>query len=184
MTPIKNFLWQAFYETYKKYADLCPELKFSSNAEAAFSDKFEALYDKTKEEYMALNVENLDAHKQAAIAAICFSLISPITYSKDISENDIFVLNENVGLSVAFSYMSDCLNEQLKEKNINLIIDKYCFPEVTNSNESYFDMLCRNMYHDKTNGILDKMVLDLSNTLFLIECLTLKENGISMNQLR
>lgn len=184
MTAIKESLWASFKNEAERLVENNKDLEFYADKKSEFDKEFDALYGLIMEQCMAKDVDNLDAHKQASIGAIVFSKIAPIGSKVAISDDEVFIVNESLGLSVALSCMQDYLNTRLQRNGKNTLDKPYDMPEPINCNDNFFFIMCRTMYYNKLNGIIDKTVLNLADILFLIEYITLQNNNISLDDLK
>lgn len=187
MKAIKISLWESFDSEAKKISNANKDIIYDSTKEEEFNNIFQKYYDIILKNYMKKEVKNLDAHKQAAIGIVTFCLVKPFSI-KSISVDEVFILNESLGLSVALSCMCDYLNKRLVKKKINKQIEEYIMPELINCDENFFFALCRNIYSEEEcfydEKVIEKFIINLSNTLFLLEYLTLKENNIEPSKLK
>lgn len=184
MTAIKKSLWESFKNEAKKIVENNINLKFNEDKVDEFNKEFDNLYNLIIKTCMADDVKNLDAHKQAAIGAIVFSKIAPITCNEVIPEDEAFIVNESLGLSVALSCMHDYLNTRLNQNGKKSLEIPYEMPTPLNCSDNFFFIMCRTMYYNRMDGIIDKTVLNLANILFLLEYITLQDQGISLQDLK
>lgn len=184
MNAIKVSMWNLFESVAKDLIKKNTDLSFDEGMKDKFDETFQVYYDKIKRECMSGDVTNLDAHKQAAIGAIAFSLLEPIKPKTKIDDEEVFIVNETYGLSVALSCMLDYLNTRLKDNNVNIKITSYIMPESINCNDTFFFIMCRTLYYNKKDNILDKTILNLSDIFFLIESYTLQKYGIDPKYLK
>lgn len=133
-------------------------------------------------------VHELDRHKIAAILVISIIQSKAISY-KETLDDEIFIGSELLALSTGLSYMQDQLNillTEIGEKNI----EKYIMPTPLSCETSYFEVIARNLYYEnyatdkEENKIWSLNPLQLANTFYLIEYLTLKENDIDPVKLK
>lgn len=138
----------------------------------------EALREKYKfmMQFMKPSVSSLDRHKVASIIIASVIETDAVVYNKDVPKNNSFFGKYMIAVSVGLSYMLELLNIRLSKKEIE--VKQYLFPEAFSCTTPYFEIFSRNLFltHERTNWKLN--LLDMSELLFFIEYMTLKENGI------
>lgn len=196
-----------FFDSIKSYYDkeVSEEQKkiviFDITKREAFINCFVSIYNNILNKYMDDSTEHLDRHKQASIlivSAIKTNIIFSPEYTVSTDENPypkeaveevndkIFIGLERISLLAGLAYMLNELNEKLEEKGINKI-DLFSFPEPFACNTKYFDVLIRSLYYYQkyaSKSEDDFYVMELANTLFLIEYLTLLKNNIDVSILK
>ncbi len=155
---------------------LCNESARERYAEA-LAQKYELMMG-----FMKPSVSSLDRHKVASIIIASIIETNAVIYNKKIPEDSSFFGKYMIAVSVGLSYMLERLNARLRSKGITEI-ERYQFPEAFSCNTPYFEIFSRNLYltHEHTDWKLN--LLDIPEILFLIEYLTVKENGIDPNVL-
>lgn len=183
MTGTPQLAWTAIKEYYEENKnDACAEMTFDNGSMSNFVNLFTKKYDEVMDRFMDDSVESLDRHKQASILILCTiecKVLSPI---RRISEDEIFIGEQQIAFLLGLSYMKDRLNEIL-EANGQKPIEKYQFPNAFSCATEYFDILTRDLYL-QTHKDDSVYILFLSHVLFLIEYYTIKELGVDMNVLR
>lgn len=181
MTPLINNIWNLIEKEYNEYSKNNPLLKFNKNKKNKFREIFQKNYNYIIEKYMDKSVKNLDRHKVASLIIISFLEISPISI-ENLNEDCVFVANELISLKSGLAYMINILNEKLKERDSNKLMNTFIFPEAQSCRTSYIDIMCRNLYYAKHDYTLNP--LDLAERLFLIEYISLIKTGIDPNILK
>ncbi len=157
------------------------QIYFDNDTYEKFSKGFQECYDDIKDNYMEKSVSALDRHKVAAIIIVSFITAEPLKI-RNLSEDKIFLGNENLAFEIGLSYMQHELNKILQKNGINQKIVQYKMPEAMACETYYIDIVCRNLYHNKKRWGLNP--LDLAERLFLIEYITLISEGIDPLRLR
>lgn len=177
MNKALESIWDAIIIAKDKYSSNA-NITFvvDEQAKLNFFSKFKDLYNSIKHEYMRSEVLSLDRHKVAAIT-VCEIIDCNIIQPQTIPEGKKFIGAEMIALSIGLSYMQTALNSALISKDVGKYIRSYVMPIALNCETDYFDILARHLYLAKKNYSLNP--LDLADKFFLIEYLTLKENGIN-----
>lgn len=183
MQGIKKQVWEMFVSVAEQMMQDDSDIVLNYAAEQHFSDSFDTLYKYIKEEYMKVGVVYLDRHKVAAIVIIAFIRVNALGYGKRL-ESSMFLGNYKLAISVGLSYMLVMLNNELMENGCKTTIEKYVMPEVLMDDIPYIDVFARNIYYLETQRKSDLNVIDLANSLFLLECITMEKYGISPNCLK
>lgn len=97
-----------------------------------------------------------------------------------IYKNERFVGSYKFALLIGLTYLKQRLNESLKESGYNGI-DSFYLPTTITSESTYFDILARELLIQDVHNE-ETFILLISNLLFLIEYMTLKENGINIQE--
>lgn len=177
---MKKFLeavWETMTDYYEKKVKFeNPEIIFNKNQKDLFFKKFENEYYSLLNGYMKNSCPGLDRHKQTAI--LIKSIVDENLFTAPNKNGKIFIGCEQIALIIGIYYMLTELNKALADKGVNQKITQYVFPNALACNTKYFDILTRDLYFQKhdNNSVY---VLLVSHILFLIEYLTLKENGIT-----
>ena len=182
MTNTPKYVWSALSKYYTE--ELKPKDKdivFHEEKKEEFISYFTDKYNAIRDEYMNENVSNLDRHKQAAIL-IADIIENHLFELPNLPEDEIFIGSEQTALLIGLTYMKSSLNKELATHNLPEI-NEYVMPEAISCKTPYFDILTRDLYFQshKDSHIY---ILNLSNILFLIEYITLKELGIDMDLLK
>ena len=181
MKPLIDEIWN-LVETGSESA-LNENIKLNLSARDKFSDEFESSYQDILTQYMSDDVKALDRHKVAAIIIISLIKAEPLTIS-NLSDDKIFLGNENLAFQIGLSYMQHELNKVLMEKGLHRKISQYKMPEAIACETYYIDIVCRNLYFTKIRREWGLNPLDLSERLFLIEYITLVSEGIEPQKLK
>lgn len=183
---IIEFSWKELEIGFSRMFKGDSNIIFDANQKSEYFQRFNNSYDQIRNKYMKSDVEFLDRHKVAALiisTAIECGIVKPLK----VEENFIFIGLEKLALSVGLSYMQTSLNKELRARSIKPEVKKFILPHALSCNTDYFDILSRNLYYvssDRKNTLGFKLnVLDLANTLFLIEYITLLRLGIDPDQL-
>ena len=183
MQGIKKQVWEMFVSVAEQMMQEDSDIVLNYAAEQHFSDSFDILYKYIKEEHMNGSVVYLDRHKVAAIVIIAFIRVNALGYGKRL-DSSMFWGNYKLAISVGLSYMLVMLNNELMENGCKTTIEKYIMPEVLMDDIPYIDVFARNIYYLETQKKSDLNVIDLANSLFLLECITMEKYGISPNCLK
>ena len=142
-----------------------------------FAELFQKKYNDVKSLFMKKSVKYLDRHKVASIIIASVIEADVVQYNGDISETDVFIGKYLIAVSVGLNYMQDILNKKLEEKG-QVSIEEWFFPTAFSCKTPYLQIFARNLYftHEKTDWKIN--LLNMSENLFFIEYITLKENGI------
>lgn len=178
MRLIMEKLWNMFCQRFGEYQYNDSGMQLNANKKDIFEKAFQRNYKKFKNDYMYRDVEYLDRHKVAAIAIISF-IESDAIICKGISEDCVFIGLEVISLEIGLSYLLSELNEKLKGKGR---IEKFSFPQAFSCSTNYIEIMARILYLSKRDYQLNP--LDLSERLFLLEYITLKDAKIDMSFLR
>lgn len=143
-----------------------------------FVQLFQKKYDDVKLLFMKKSVRYLDRHKVASILMASAIEADVVRYDGEIPEGDVFIGKYLIAVSAGLNYMQDSLNEKLKEKGQEPI-KEFFFPVAFSCRTPYLQIFARNLYftHEKTEWKLN--LLNMSENLFFLEYITLKENGIN-----
>lgn len=145
-----------------------------------FAKLFQKKYDDVKSLFMKKSVSYLDRHKVASILMASAIEADVVRYDGEIPEGDVFIGKYLIAVSAGLNYMQDSLNEKLKEKRQEPI-KEFFFPVAFSCKTPYLQIFARNLYftHEKTEWKFN--LLNMSENLFFLEYLTLKEKGIDPN---
>ena len=177
MTELIKGTWTLLNIAVEKTRLQDSNIELNDGAYKEYQRLFKEQYEFVRDKFMKDSVEYLDRHKVASIVIASLIQSDAVKYSKDIAEGESFFGKYLIAVSVGLSYMLDRLNAKLKEKGIKSI-EKYWFPAAFSCNTPYFEIFSRNLYftHEKTDWQLN--LLDMSEILYLLEYMTLKENEI------
>lgn len=183
MTKTKEQIWGMFDEVCKDMKKEDDRIEFHPEQRQVFFDGFQNLYEYILNNCMAINqgITTLDRHKVTAIITIC-GIESNFVSMDKVPSGETFLGKEIISLSVALSFMQSTLNAQLKKVGVDKEIEEYRFPKAWTCNTDYFDIMVRNLYYSQKYWKMNP--LELAEKFFLIEYITLKENGINTELLR
>ena len=134
---------------------------------------FDLYYNDIKTKVMYDNVQELDRHKLAAIIICSIVKANAIQYIHPYKEKEyIFDGNEKIALNIGLSYMNASLKKLLSRRphEAEKFTD-FIFPQASMCDTEYVSILCRNLCYAKRDYKLNP--IDLANTLFLLEYITL-----------
>ena len=155
---------------------------FNSNSKFIFFQKFEKYIDMIKTKFMANEVTDLDRHKVAAII-ICSVIESEvIQLNYTCSEEEAFIGNEKLAVTIGLSYMRETLKRIMKGVPGEEKFEEYYFPKALACDTEYVNILCRNLYYSYNEFMLNP--IDLANELYLLEYISLVQCGIDLDVLR
>lgn len=183
MKPIVNYVWKALTEQFEEYKKRDSHISLNIKLKDQFLTQFENQYVDICKSYMKEGIEDLDRHKQAALIAAVLSQIHPISHNK-IDKTHVFLGNEAIGMSIALSYMADSLNERIVACNAGQPIKCYYMPDALSCDTPYFEVLYRNLFYGRNKGLHEAYILELANTFFLFEQLTLEKEKIDISKLK
>lgn len=179
MTGIVNALWNALRDTVNHYQEDDEYISFDDEKFLDFKKSFEDLYNNIKDKYMKHNVKTLDRHKVAAVMIVSSLQSNAVSYTKKIGSRHFFG-EEMFSTEVALNWMLDALNERLTELGQKRI-EVYHMPKAFACDTPYFDIFCRNLYYAEQHYKLNP--LDIAEKLYLLEYITLLQNGIDPSKL-
>lgn len=130
--------------------------------------------------YMRESSQDLDRHKMAAILIIAIVKAAPFSETQETSKK--FMGNYVVATEIGLSYMLQMLNNVLYKVG-EAPLDSYVFPKSWTCTNDYFRVFYRNLYFSNSNQEWGLNPLDIADKLFLLEYITLKEKGISVEKL-
>lgn len=174
MTDTIKKLWDSLSEQVEKYKKVDKNITFKDDAYSAFEKNFFDIYNKIKDEHMKPSVKNLDRHKVAATTIVSALKADIISYNQEL-KNKLFLGCEMFITEVALTWMLDSLNKKLEELNIHKL-QQYYMPEAFTCKTPYFEIFCRNLFITKKDYQLNP--LNISETLFLLEYISLLKNNI------
>lgn len=184
MNNIKSAIWKLVEQEAKAIEEEYPEsFKFNKNSEYIFNEKFDEYLEEIKSKFMQNDVVDLDSHKIAAIiiCSIIEANVIKVTYSYN--EKDLlFDGNEKIAVKIGLSYMRSVLKQLLQGTSEEGKFDDYVFPRAMMCDTDYMNIITRNLYYAKTYFVLNP--IDIANTLFLLENITLLNLGIDFNVVR
>lgn len=177
---LKNNIFRNVRRQAQQIVEKFPDnFKYNNESEQNFNRNFDYFYNYIKSNVMYDTVQELDRHKLAAII-ICsiiksktLQVISP--YSED---QYVFDGNEKIAVNIGLSYMRSALKQLLSSQPEEAKkFNDYIFPKASMCDTDYITILCRNLCFAQKHYELNP--IDLANTLFLIEYITLIQISIS-----
>lgn len=178
---LTRHLWKIVCKGIKLMEAKDAQIAADRSAKEKFEKRFLDMYAEIKDRYMDEKTETLDRHKVAAILLIAV-IEADILESRHQGQRR-FVGNYILASDSAFSYMLSELNRELARRHQGKIV-KYIFPDALACETDYYRIFYRNLFYIGQNEAWTFNPLDLSERLFLLEYLTLKENGIDINALK
>ncbi len=160
-----------------------PEMGVCESAFSEYDRVYRKMYKNIQERYMKDSSENLDRHKEAAIAIISIIKANAIVYKGEIKEGQIFIGSYMTAASVGVTLMIQRLNSLLAEKNLKTI-NRLWYPDALACDTSYFSIFYRNLYFSNNNEEWGLNPLDIAERLFILEYVTLEKNGIDPHVLK
>ncbi len=145
-----------------------------------FEDNFHLLYDKINRDYMTSDTETLDRHKVASIIMVSIIKSNILTTQTTIPADKHFMGNYILATDCGFAYMLKELNEKLRNLG-QKEIRNFFFPDAMACKTSYYRIFFRNLYFANNDSDWNLNPLDIAERLFLLEYMTLKEEGINPN---
>ncbi|MCI9416332.1 MAG: hypothetical protein HFI82_02805 [Eubacterium sp.] len=180
MNILKANIWNNVEEQAKFIIDKYPDnFKYNFECEKNFHNAFDRYYNTIKENVMYDNVQELDRHKLSAIIICSIIQSNPLQVISDY-EKDRYVFdgNEKIAVNIGLSYMHSSLKELLQRRPDEAAkFSDFIFPIAFMCKTDYISILCRNLCYAKKYYELNPV--DLANTLFLIEYITLLQIGIN-----
>ena len=179
----KEYIWSLVEEQANVIVRENEESFFlNPNSKFIFFQKFDKYIDMIKVKFMTKEVTDLDRHKVAAII-ICSVIESEIIQLKyTCSEEEAFIGNEKLAVTIGLSYMRETLKKIMKGvQGEDRFID-YNFPKALACDTAYINILCRNLYYSYNEFILNP--IDLANELYLLEYISLIQCDIDVDVLR
>lgn len=176
MTPIWKAFWDALNDTVKYHQKKDNAIFLKQEKYDLFKKAATDLYTSIKDNYMKPTVDNLDRHKVAAVMIISAIECEVVGYNKPLQDDTVFLGCEMFATEVALDWMLSALNDKLKDSSTVEAISEYCMPEAFACRTSYFDIFSRNLYFSKKYYKLNP--LDIAEKLFLLEYITVTQNGI------
>lgn len=157
---------------------------YNNESEKNFNKHFDYYYNFIKSNVMSDSVQELDRHKLAAIIICSIIMADSLQVTSTYSEDRfVFDGNEKIAVDIGLSYMRSSLKELLsKEPNEAVKFDDFILPEASMCDTDYTSILCRNLCYAKRYFKLNP--IDLANTLFLIEYITLQHVSISSETMK
>lgn len=177
MTELINRTWDLLNITVDKIRSQDSSIELNDDAKKLYEQLFQDKYHFIMDTFMKNTVQYLDRHKVASIIMASLIEANAVIYNQAISQDETFFGKYQIAVSVGLSYMLDRLNARLLEKDKEAI-EKYWFPAAFSCSTPYFEIFARNLYFtcERTQWKLN--LLDMSEILYLLEYMTLKENGI------
>lgn len=184
---IYNIAWSSL----EKFLKDSNTLILQDNSMSKFTESCEELHKKIISEYMKSpspesdDEIQLDRHKLAAVIAISLSKGNYVGYTKDLEADSILLGRYLAAIYVACSLVEKDMNNDLKAAGL---ISKYdiitlCLPEPIICDTKSANTLARMLIWEERKKVDDCIrVLELANTLFLIEQYTLLINDIDMGK--
>lgn len=182
MTGIIDAYWKELKNTVEYYQKQDPALSFDESKYEEFKNTFKQLYKEIKSKYMKPSVAALDRHKVVAVMIITVLKLNIITYEKELKEKYNFLGSEMFATEVALTWMLDSLNKKLEPLGIKEKIESYHMPNAFVCSTPYFEVFSRNLFFSNRDYILNP--LDIADKLFLLEYITLIQNGVNPDLLK
>lgn len=180
-----NTIYRDAWKAIKEYSEQDSRIAFVVSEEE-FVNKCDTVHKYIIRDYMKKNPKpQLDRHKLAAIIAVCGSAESFIKSSEEIEGDNIFFGRFMVALYVALSFMEDDLNADIKESKLLSPDEKVglCLPDPVICETKSVNSMARMMYwEERTKTDVCIRVLELANTLFLIEQYTLLMYDVDLEE--
>ncbi|MCM1246294.1 MAG: hypothetical protein NC293_11695 [Roseburia sp.] len=181
-------LAKKFWEYIEARAQEKPDsIIFNSEKKEEFLQSYTKEYKLIINNYMKWGTTSLDSHKCAALFIIQCLKSEIFTLGKwDEEDTKINIYPQLVAIDIAFAFMLKCLQETLGKKRIKKKIKAYDLPMPYSCDKPYIDVMARILYYEKDKNELGLSynLFELSDRLFLIEYLTLLQNGIEPLRLR
>lgn len=180
MNELKTNIWNNVQEQAQLIIKDYPQnFKYNEDSRATFFQAFEHYYNDIKTKVMYDDVQELDRHKLAAIIICSIIKADAIQSIYPYKEKEyIFDGNEKIALNIGLSYMNASLRKLLhRNPREEEKFTDFIFPEASMCDTEYVSILCRNLCYAKRDYKLNP--IDLANTLFLLEYITLMQVGIT-----
>lgn len=181
----KQIIWRHVEDEIQNIIEKFPNnFEYDENGRSIFNKNFDRYFDDIKDKVMLPEVRGLDSHKIAAVI-ICSIIkadalrVSAYDYEAD---KRIFDGNEKVAVKVGLGYMAAALKKIMEGTREENKFTEYIMPKAIMCETDYMTIICRNLYYAKTYYELNP--IDLANTLFLFEQLTLLQNKVDLEILR
>lgn len=181
MDKLKENIWKNVIEQVNTIVESNPgDFRLNPSAEEEFNKQFDYYYDFIKNKVMVDDIQNLDRHKLAAVIICAISkagVMQPTSICKYDQEQYIFDGNEKIAINVGLNYMKSSLKALLCKRPIESEkFTDFILPQASMCDTNYISILCRNMYYAQRYYSLNP--IDLANTLFLLEYVTLVQIGV------
>lgn len=185
LSNLKRNIFINLSQQVKQVIDKYPKnFMYNNESEKNFNKHFDYYYNFIKSNVMSDSVQELDRHKLAAIIICSIIMTDSLQVTSTYSEDRfVFDGNEKIAVDIGLSYMRSSLKELLsKEPNEAVKFDDFILPEASMCDTDYTSILCRNLCYAKRYFKLNP--IDLANTLFLIEYITLQHVSISSETMK
>lgn len=173
------------WEAIKEFAQKDSRIKLNDLKET-FEKECVAVHNELVEKYMRKDSKpQLDRHKLAAIIAVCGSQEGFIESGEEIKGDNIFFGRFMVSLFAALSFMEDDLNEDIKASKLLPPDEKVglCLPDPVICETKCVNAMARMMYwEEQTKTDKCMRVLEMANTLFLVEQYTLLMYDVDLEE--
>lgn len=176
-----EYVWREFVDCYNHYHQYDNKLELNEEKKDDFFNRFREIYDEIKRTYMRSDVVELDRHK--VVAAQIIASIECDLITRKVKADEVFLGLYMIALEVGFNWMIIGLNDVLKKAGVNKEILQYTMPEAFACPTRYFEIFSRNLYYSYVKG-KGLNPLDISEKLFLLEYITLLDNGINPSTLK
>lgn len=179
MDELKTNIWKIVQQQSEIIVnDHSKNFLFSIDSKKNFFYFFEHYYNSIKANVMYDNVQELDRHKLAAIIICSIIKAEPLKSIFPYKEKEyIFDGNEKIAVNIGLSYMNASLRQLLSMRpNEEKKFEDFIFPKASMCDTEYISILCRNLCYAKKYYELNP--IDLANTLFLLEYITLLQIDI------
>ena len=181
---IKQSIWNLVESEAKAISEEFPnDFEFNKHSESIFMQRFDDYIADIKSKFMQSDVVDLDSHKITAVIICSIIESGVIKVKSDYDENKLlFDGNEKIAVNIGLSYMRAALKALLKGTSEEGKFDDYNLPSALMCDTDYKTILCRNLFYAKKYYVLNP--IDIANTLFLLEHVTLIKLGIDLDVLR
>lgn len=180
---IKKLVWKLVEEQGQYIVGKYPEyFKLNTNSEYVFFQKFDEFTEIVKSNFMKTDIVDLDRHKVAAIIICSIVECSVLKTNYECNEDELFDGNEKIAVNIGLSYMRATLIKMLDTTSEKDKFVDFYFPKALMCDTDYITILCRNLYYARKNFILNP--LEIANTLFLLENISLIKSNIDLEVVR
>lgn len=181
--------WESIEQIITDYKQQGIILKTHDGKKQEFAQKFSKLYNYILKTFMSEETKDLDPHKQAAILIISAIECEIVDPQEDIPNGNRIIYN--VALAAGIVYLQNRMSARLKNADMPCGDMAIEFPEAFTCETPYFSIMTRMLYYEDpkqktknyTGNFLEYNILELSDRLFLLEYITLLQNGIDLYKL-
>lgn len=178
--------WDVMYLQLQNLSRASEFLTFrdSVEARASFLRIYKDYENDVAENYMQTHIDGLDRHKQVAILIISAIKADPVRVKVDLPDDRIFVW-QTVVVACGLSYMLNQLNIVLRSRGYTgNAITEYSLPIAFSCDTDYLNILGRNILYIQKHDGWELNPVDLANTLFLLEYITLIKSNLDLTILK